>query len=226
MADTKISALTAVVTAAGTDEFAVNQSGTSKKMTLSQITDGTLTPSLMTLPASPTPTVSGRVIFGDPFLQIGNGSTTLYYSPTADTGIAAIAFGSPGAYGSGNYVIRNDHEHPGPWAWPVTLPGSVTIATAEYARQWSRLGLSSTLRLTASGTGRLLLEDWGSGTVLMGSPKTHAVSFTVPNDYYHDMLTRLTLVNQTRATLVGTADLFISDDFKSRARIVLAGSGG
>ena len=37
MADTKISALTAVVTPAGTDEFAVNQGGTSKKMTLAQI---------------------------------------------------------------------------------------------------------------------------------------------------------------------------------------------
>lgn len=37
MADTKISALTAVTTPAGTDEFAVNQGGTSKKLTLSQI---------------------------------------------------------------------------------------------------------------------------------------------------------------------------------------------
>lgn len=37
MADTKISALTAVVTPATTDEFAVNQAGTSKKMTLAQI---------------------------------------------------------------------------------------------------------------------------------------------------------------------------------------------
>lgn len=37
MADTKISALTAVATPAGTDEFAVNQSSSSKKITLSQI---------------------------------------------------------------------------------------------------------------------------------------------------------------------------------------------
>lgn len=37
MADTKISALTAVTTPADTDEFAVNQGGTSKKMTLAQI---------------------------------------------------------------------------------------------------------------------------------------------------------------------------------------------
>src|SRR5215207_1870042 len=37
MADTKISALTAVATPAGTDEFAVNQGGASKKITLAQI---------------------------------------------------------------------------------------------------------------------------------------------------------------------------------------------
>jgi hypothetical protein len=37
MADTKISALTAVATPAGTDEFAVNQGGTSKKLTLAQV---------------------------------------------------------------------------------------------------------------------------------------------------------------------------------------------
>ena len=37
MADTKISALTAVATPAGTDEFGVNQGGTSKKETLDQI---------------------------------------------------------------------------------------------------------------------------------------------------------------------------------------------
>jgi hypothetical protein len=37
MADTKISALSAVATPASTDEFAVNQGGASKKMTLAQI---------------------------------------------------------------------------------------------------------------------------------------------------------------------------------------------
>jgi hypothetical protein len=41
MADTKISALTAVGTVATTDEFAVNQGGASKKVTLAQILAGT-----------------------------------------------------------------------------------------------------------------------------------------------------------------------------------------
>lgn len=38
MADTKVSALTAVATPAGTDEFPVNQGSASKKMTLAQVT--------------------------------------------------------------------------------------------------------------------------------------------------------------------------------------------
>jgi hypothetical protein len=42
MADTKISALTAVTTPASTDEFAVNQGGASKKITLAQILNGTV----------------------------------------------------------------------------------------------------------------------------------------------------------------------------------------
>lgn len=46
MADTKVSALSAVTTPAGTDEFPVNQAGTSKKMTLSQVRS-----SLPTLPS-------------------------------------------------------------------------------------------------------------------------------------------------------------------------------
>ncbi len=37
MADTKISALTAVTTPARANEFAVNESGTSKKVTLEQV---------------------------------------------------------------------------------------------------------------------------------------------------------------------------------------------
>lgn len=43
MADTKISALTAVSTPAGTDEAGVNQGGTSKKLTLQQIWDSLFT---------------------------------------------------------------------------------------------------------------------------------------------------------------------------------------
>lgn len=57
MADTKISALTAVTTPVGTDEFAVNQGGTSKKVSLSQVrkSAGTL-PSIVSVGSSFTST--------------------------------------------------------------------------------------------------------------------------------------------------------------------------
>jgi hypothetical protein len=50
MADTKISALTAVTTPTSTDEFPVNQAGVSKKMALSQL--GSVLPSVRTVTVS------------------------------------------------------------------------------------------------------------------------------------------------------------------------------
>ena len=56
MADTKVSALTAVTTPDGADEFPVNQAGTSKKVTLSQIRSS--------LPTSPTVVSVGTAFSG------------------------------------------------------------------------------------------------------------------------------------------------------------------
>jgi hypothetical protein len=52
MADQKISALPAVSTPAGTDEFAINQSGTTKKMTLTQLLAAGVVPGLFSTLAS------------------------------------------------------------------------------------------------------------------------------------------------------------------------------
>src|SRR5690348_5522986 len=56
MADQKISALAAVTTPAGTDEFAVNQGGTSKKETLAQIRGCSSAPSIVSVGTSFTST--------------------------------------------------------------------------------------------------------------------------------------------------------------------------
>jgi hypothetical protein len=64
MADTKISALTAVTTPVGTDEFAVNQGGASKKVTLAQI--------MRSLPTVPT-----VVSVGSSFTSTGVPTATL-----------------------------------------------------------------------------------------------------------------------------------------------------
>lgn len=64
MADTKISALTAVTTPAGTDEIPVNQGGTSKKVTLAQI-------------RASLPTVPSIVSVGSPFSSTAVPTATL-----------------------------------------------------------------------------------------------------------------------------------------------------
>jgi len=79
MADTKISALTAVGTPAGTDEFAVNQGGTSKKMTLNQVDDF----------VSPTVISSGAAPASGAFPDTGVGSEAWLVN-TADNAVTTI----------------------------------------------------------------------------------------------------------------------------------------
>lgn len=55
----------------------------------------------------------------------------------------------------------------------------------------------------------------------VGTPKAPASSFTVPTNYFLDQMYRLTLAGAVRATLQGTADLILTDDFAARRRIVL-----
>jgi hypothetical protein len=69
--DTKISALTAVATPVGTDEFAVNQGGTSKKVTLSQV--------MRVAPTAPT-----VVSVGSSFTSTGVPTATLPSTRAAD----------------------------------------------------------------------------------------------------------------------------------------------
>lgn len=66
MADVKISALPAVATPAGTDEFAVNQAGTTKKMTLSQILSaGSIAGSFTTISSDGDITAGGDALASD-----------------------------------------------------------------------------------------------------------------------------------------------------------------
>jgi hypothetical protein len=115
MADTKISALTAVVTPAGSDELAVNQSGTSKKITLDQIRNAVLSPTQLILPSSgsPAPTVEGDVIWdsSNSILFIGDGSGTQNFYPADFTSPATQAFGDAASPGDNSKVSRLNHKH-------------------------------------------------------------------------------------------------------------------
>lgn len=79
MADTKISALAAVVTPAGTDEMPVNQAGTSKKLTLAQASTF----------AGPLVTSSGAAPATGALNGNGVGSTTMVLN-TADNAVTTV----------------------------------------------------------------------------------------------------------------------------------------
>jgi len=85
MADTKISALTAVASSVGANEFAVNEAGASKKASLTQMATFLHTsPALTGTPTAPTATVgtnttqvatTALVYSGVPLLITGNSGT-------------------------------------------------------------------------------------------------------------------------------------------------------
>ena len=112
MADAKISALTAVTTPAVADEFAVNQSGTSKKETLKQILRG----------VSQELTASGAVTAGVQAVELNHATVVIAAT------IAAIV----GAH-EGLFVVKNTSAS-GTAAHTLTLTagtfdGTNTVAT-------------------------------------------------------------------------------------------------
>lgn len=185
----------------------------------------TVRPASLVLPnLAGSPTVLGDFgLSGATILIVGTGGGSQYFLPIDGTPPVTQAFGDAAATGSANAAAFRDHRHGMPWAWPIDPTNNVTIATATYVEQWQEIRLSSSYRLTMAGTGRLNLLDNGTvASVIVGTPRTPPVSFTVPTEYVHDLLARLSLTGQVRATLQGTADLWIVDDFKQRQRIVLS----
>lgn len=130
MADTKISGLPAVTTPAGADEFAVNQGGTSKKVTLAQVLTNDAHAgysdyaaiSNPSAPAADTLRFWGRKIAGrmvpkfmgpsgvdTPFQPALFGNNIIQYSPTSGTTVTG-GFGTLWAKGSSSGTV----DHPTP----------------------------------------------------------------------------------------------------------------
>jgi hypothetical protein len=109
----------------------------------------------------------------------------------------------------------------------ISADASVTIDDGELLEP-NRFILSGTNRLTLVDTGRLILFGFTDGAVynILGNPKViQDTPFRIPNGYAHDVLDRLTLLGSCRAIIEGNADLYITDDARSRSRFVLAGRG-
>ena len=103
--------------------------------------------------------------------------------------------------------------------------GNRTLATGRTLVQNSRVIISGSNRISLQGTARILVTDYGnsSPTVYLGTPKRPKVSFTIDDGYSLTVYERFTVAGNVRGTLKGDARLVISDDLKTRKRIILSG---
>jgi len=106
----------------------------------------------------------------------------------------------------------------------VENPGSVTLATAGRFTQPLRLTLTSTDRLSNAGTGRLeIIDDAIEPPVLF---RRSAGSSTIMTDEFVLDYQRTALYGNSRATLIGSGELIVTDyNYKPTSRLVLAGRG-
>lgn len=160
MADTKISALTAVVTPAATDEFGVNQSGTSKMITLAQVSTFANTDTnyinyvVLDAAYTLTSTTSAQKIFN----ATANGALTLatgWYIFDAVIGVTSMSATSGNAQfqilGGGTAtlggVLYHDVGVDGASGTAATQTGSWAVAS------------SSAASISTAGTGTALMMD-------------------------------------------------------------------
>jgi hypothetical protein len=109
----------------------------------------------------------------------------------------------------------------------ISADASVTITDGELLEP-QRFILSGTNRLTLAAAGRVILFGFTDSQVynILGHPKIIMdTPFRIPNGYEEDVLDRLTLMGTCRGILEGNCDLYITDDFRMRSRVVLAGRG-
>lgn len=161
MADTKISALTAVTTPVGGTEFAVNESGTSKKLTLSQINE-----------------------FSEPLAAVATSAMGAGFA--ADTYVTGSALIIPQARIKAGSVYRLRLVVTKTAASTATPSFTVRYGTAGTTADTARLSLTGTTAQTAAAdTGEILFEvtfrSVGSGTsaVLAGDVRlSHTLATT------------------------------------------------
>lgn len=125
----------------------------------------------------------------------------------AFSGVLSVAHGGTGGYVGSPKLYSGSN---------FTLPTNYEF----YVRK--TLTLASTAQAILQGTGELIIYDFVDITT-KGVPKFE--SFTVPSGYVCDVTGRSVLERAQRATLNGTANLVLTDDFGTRSRITLVGRG-
>ncbi len=154
MADTKISALTAVVTPAGTDELAVNQAGDSKKLTVTQL----LT---LAISGSGTPVDNQLAIFTD--ADTIEGDAGLTWDGSSLSVLGSIVGQTAGSFGLLDEATSDTN--------PTLLPNQddPTIGIGGDG--------ANTLSLVVSGISGFRLNDFAGGVVQVVDANTSVTAF-------------------------------------------------
>jgi hypothetical protein len=185
MADTKVSALTAVTTPAGTDEIPVNQAGTSKKLTLDQATQYSYAYVVLDTAYTLTSTTTAQKIFN----ASTNGAVTLdtgWYRFNAVIGVTGLSATTGNAQfqvlGGGTATLGGVLYHivgvDGNSGTAATQTGSWSVASSSAASGATAgtgtalmFNILGTFEVTAQGTiiPSLALVTAAAGSVVVGS---------------------------------------------------------
>lgn len=220
MADTKVSALTAVATPAGTDEIPVNQAGTSKKLTLAQATTfaGPLVTSSGAAPA--TGALNGNGVGGITFvLNTADNAVTTVETVLDVTNVVA------GTYFFEYYLVWRSGATGTGCTWNVDYSGTVTrVRTTRYMQttgSTAATGVADGVAATLTGN---LVEHHSSVTDNGALGPNTGVGSTTEDQYDH---IRGTMVVSNSGTLSlkmtgegNAAVTFMADSFVRLTRLV------
>lgn len=176
MADSKISALTAVGTPAGTDEFAVNQSAASKRMTLTQV--ATFTGTAIAAAQSDQETATSVALAVTPGRQQYHPSAAKFWvnaTGNSTTMVASYNMASWANTGAGDAdgTIATDFSSAN-WCGVVTILDSTLAWDATYTE-------AAGLNAMAAGTFGVLcsrMQDGGTAAATLQHPDSwHVAGF-------------------------------------------------
>jgi len=180
MADSKISALAAAASAADANELAINEAGTSKKLTVAQIK-----------------TLISAATLGLPLALTGATAATRY--------VGATASGAPasGTFAVGDFVITQDGSiyvctvagTPGTWAGsggggaPTSAQYVVAAADATLSAEIVIPGLAASADIRVAGANDDEFDttdtsDPMTGWTTLGAPTAHDMNSTAKSHYY------------------------------------------
>lgn len=163
---------------------------------------------------------------GDNYLNTASGNTGIGYA--GGTALPAKLSVTGTTYVSSDLTVDGNTVAKG-----AANPLTVTVPTDGYVLQYKRLTLTSTNRLTLSGTAEVFLDDFdafteawqtqSNGQQIIGTSYIPTVDLLLQPDSFVIQYKRLTLDKTRRLTTQGTSDFILTDFTQPTGRAVLQG---